>query len=125
MARPITANRVDALVEQLVVEAVSQEGVPGDVAGYAAAATVSAFRGAGTRGIRRRARAYFRAVVRRRLLREHAGTPAAARIVVDSVVADLMESGRAPLDVWDELARGWSDKLPCEVMEEYRQALCA
>lgn len=125
MSHSVSGTRIQTIVEKLAVDAVAREGVPEEVARYAAAATVAALRGAGMRGLRRRAQAYFRAVIRRRLLREHAGTPAAIRVVVDSVVADLMESGRAPEEVWDELFRGWSDKLPGEVMEEYKQVLCA
>jgi hypothetical protein len=125
MARSVSGHRIDAIVLDLAAGVVAHQGVPTEVARYAAAATTDALRDAGMRGLRRRAEAYFGTVVRRRLLRRHAGTVAAARVVVDSVVADLVQSGRSPQDVWDELTRGWGDKLPGEVMEEYRQLLSA
>jgi len=72
-----------------------------------------------------RVEAYLTAVVRRRVLRRHPATPAAARVVADSVVADLLAHGRTGKDAYDELRRGWRSAVPEALLEEYRQALCA
>ena len=72
-----------------------------------------------------RIESYLIAVVRRRVLRRHPSTPAAARIVADSVVADLLAHGRTGEDAYDELRRGWHSAVPEALLEEYRQALCA
>ena len=73
---------------------------------------------------RRRIDAYFSAVVRRRVVRRSAAPRAAARFVVASVVEDLRSTGRTSADIWDELERGWAQRIPGDVLEEYRLRLC-
>jgi hypothetical protein len=72
----------------------------------------------------RRAEAYFSAVVRRRTVRGSAGPRATARLIASAVVEDLLETGRDGATVWRELERGWSERLPEDVLEEYRLRLC-
>ena len=72
----------------------------------------------------RRAEAYYAAVVRRRTVRGSAGPRAAARFVLTAVVADLREAGRDGLAIWQELERGWGERMPADVLEEYRLRLC-
>ena len=72
----------------------------------------------------RRAEAYFSAVVRRRSVRRQGSPRAAARFVVATVVEDLRSSGRSGADIWEELERGWSQRVPVDVLEEYRLRLC-
>ena len=119
-----TDARLDRIVASLESVALRKE-VPAEVAAYARAVTRAALADHCGPGLRSRAEAYFNAVVRRRLLRRHGGTPAAVRIVVDTMVADLLDSGRSAEDVWRELSRGWGEVYPEEVMEEYRRLLCA
>lgn len=73
---------------------------------------------------RRRAEAYFHAVVRRRTVRGGAGPRASARFVAAAVVADLRESGRDGSAIWLELERGWRNRIPADLLEEYRLRLC-
>jgi len=73
---------------------------------------------------RRRAEAYFRAVVRRHTVRGGAGPRASARFVAAAVVADLRESGRDGSAIWLELERGWRNRFPADLLEEYRLRLC-
>jgi hypothetical protein len=73
---------------------------------------------------RRRLEAYFAAVLKRQLIRRRASPRATARLVIASVVADLESAGRDAHDIWGELDRGWRDRIPCEVLEEYRLRLC-
>lgn len=72
----------------------------------------------------RRAEAYFSAVLRRRAVRRGQPPRAAARFVVAAIVEDLRASGRDGEAIWDQLERGWSDRFPCDVLEEYRLRLC-
>ena len=74
---------------------------------------------------RRRIEAYFWAVVRRRVLKGGVAPRAAARLLAASVVADMRSAGRDGSDIWHELERGWSDRLPVDVLEEFRVRLCA
>lgn len=116
---------VQSLVESLVIEAVGRQGVPEPVARYAAQSTLRA--GGRLRGPRQRVRcsSYFWACVRRRLVRAGGSSEACARLVLSAVVADLKSSGRDSGAVWQELQRGWGDRVPPEVLEEYRVRLCA
>lgn len=113
------------MLASLQARSVQQGEAPQDVAAYAAAATATALRDASGRGVELRAEAYYHAVVRRRLLRRCSGTPEAARVVVGSVVADLLSSGRSAQDAWDEVSRGWSHLLTPELSREFRERLCA
>ena len=74
--------------------------------------------------MRRRAEAYFSAVVRRATVRGVAGVRASARLVAAAVVADLSEAGRDGASIWYELERGWGGRLPSDLLEEYRLRLC-
>lgn len=77
-----------------------------------------------TAAVRRRAQAYFSAVVQRAAVRGSAGPRATARLIADAVVADMRETGRDGQTIWRELERGWGRRLPCDVLEEYRLQLC-
>jgi hypothetical protein len=114
------------LLDSLVREAVARD-VPVEVAEQARSATtraVSAPAGVVTSQMRRRVEAYFSAVVRRRVVRRSASPRAAARFVVAAVVEDLRSTGRSGADIWDELQRGWAQRVPGDVLEEYRLRLC-
>jgi len=74
--------------------------------------------------LKRRAEAYFTACVRRATVRGGAGPRAAARMVAAAVVADLLGAGRDGAAAWSELERGWRERLPDDLLEEYRLRLC-
>jgi hypothetical protein len=124
MRTETVSKRLHSIVHDLTASASARE-VPADVAAYAASATIAALRHAPERGLRRRAAAYFDAVVRKRVVRRHPGSAAAARVILGSVVQDLIESGRSGRDVWTEIERGWAGGCPQDVLEEYRRRLCA
>lgn len=73
---------------------------------------------------RRRIAAYFREVVRRRTMNGTAGPRAVARVIAASVVEDLRKTGRDGRSIFDHLRRGWSERIPPDVLEEYRTTLC-
>jgi hypothetical protein len=102
-------------------------GVPRAAVLRAAAATQRAFareRG-NSAGLALRTRSYFWKAARGASLRSREASLAVSRLILSSVVEDLSLSGRDALSVWDELERGWSDRVPAEVLEEYRVRLCA
>lgn len=114
------------VIDELVTEAVRRD-VPHEVAEEARRATargVKAPTGPVTPQTRRRVEAYFSAVIRRRVVRRSSAPRAAARFVVASVVDDLRSTGRTGADIWDELQRGWAQRIPGDVLEEYRLRLC-
>jgi hypothetical protein len=119
-------SHLEMLLAGLVAEAVSRD-VPSDIAHEARVATRRALQTRSGRPVallRRRAEAYFSAVVRRRVVRSGRSAKASARLVLASVVDDLRRTGRSGVDIWDELQRGWAQTVPQDVMEEYRLALC-
>ena len=125
MARS-TAPTVCQVIDELVAQAVRGD-VPPKVAEEARRATVRGVKapsGPVTPQTRRRIEAYFSAVVRRRVVRRSSAPRAAARFVVASVVDDLRSTGRTSADIWDELQRGWAQRIPGDVLEEYRLRLC-
>jgi len=125
MVRAMTSAAARAVVRRLARAAVS-DGMPQEAAEYAATATISAITRGGTRPwTEARLAAYFSKVGRRRVVRRHGGTGAAARVVAECVVADLLSAGRSGEEAYRELARGWDSTLPAELLVEYRQRLCA
>lgn len=120
-------GRTTVSLEQVVAELVDQGmragTVPADVLLYASEATRAALSRGAVSGDR--ARRYFSAVVRRRLVRRCGGTTAAGHVVAEAVVADLLDSGRAAADIAELLARDWAGRLPGDVIEEWRSRLCA
>lgn len=106
--------------------AVKEKDIPADVAACASARTARTLDMEPDSALsRRRAKAYFDAVVRKQLVRHGQGGLARARLVLATVEADLREAGRGETEVWDEIVRGWADKVPASVLEEYRRRLCA
>jgi len=73
---------------------------------------------------RRRLTAYYREVVRSRTMCGAAGPRAVARVIAEAVVADLRSTGRDGRAIFDHLRRGWSERIPADVLEEYRITLC-
>ena len=126
MAERLDQGALRAHLSRLVDIAASQ-GVPQDIAREARSATARALVEADSphEVLLRRAESYFWAVVRRRLVRRRCSSPATARFVLAAVVEDLMESGRDASAVWAEIERGWSDKVPHDVLEEFRLRMCA
>lgn len=124
MGRPTKCTTVHQLTASLAESHAPQVGA--DIAAAALSATRKAF-GARplTRALEPRVRAYFEAVVRRRVLRRGGPRDAAARLVIAAVIDDLRAGGRAASDVIEELERGWRDKVPDHVIEEFRTRLCA
>ena len=116
----------EGLLAELAEQATRRDISP-EVAEEARRATARGLRvpdGPLTQQTRRRAEAYFSAVVRRRAVRPGGSKRSAARFVVASVVEDLRLSGRSGRDIWSELERGWSSTMPGDVLEEYRLRLC-
>ena len=73
---------------------------------------------------RRRTEAYFASVLQRVTSRGGAGPRATARFVAAAIVEDLREAGRDGNHIWAELERGWGERLPADLLEEYRMQLC-
>jgi len=126
MEQSIRNQDFEALVDRLFSRAVVQ-GVAPEAADRARRATL--------RGVKipsgpispqtcRRAEAYFSAVVQRSAVRRSASPRAAARFVVASVVQDLRSAGRSGTDIWRELEVGWAQRIPGDLLEEYRLELC-
>lgn len=114
------------LLDLLVADALRAD-VPEIIAIEARRATRRRMAGAPgslTSGTRRRAEAYFSAVVRRRAVRRGAAPKVAARLVVSTIVEDLRACGRDGAAIWTELERGWAGAVPSDVLEEYRLRLC-
>ncbi|NTW28428.1 MAG: hypothetical protein HGA39_03580 [Coriobacteriia bacterium] len=111
-----------------LVEAACRREVPLPIAEEANRATVMMLRrsGAGlaSPSARRRARAYFDAVVRRRVMRDASARCASACYIVAAEVADLQASGRDGEGIWQEIERGWRDRVSGEVLEHFRMRLC-
>ena len=120
-----TAPTLREVIDELAAQAVKRD-IPPEVAEEARRATTGLRvpQGPVTPQTRRRIDAYFSAVVRRRVVRRSAAPRAAARFVVASVVEDLRSTGRTSADIWDELERGWAQRIPGDVLEEYRLRLC-
>lgn len=120
--------------EQVVVDAITQQrrlavarGVCEHVVDEAASATRRALCGARgpERWLTSRVEGYYWTVVRRRLVRARSETDMTARFVLAAVVEDLSASGRDGEAVWSEIERGWADRVPSGVLEEYRLRLTA
>ena len=118
---------VGAVLDRLVLEAVKAD-VPISLAEEIASTTARRLsldrrRRADVRD-RRRLTAYYREVVRRRTMCGAAGPRAIARVIAEAVVEDLRRTGRDGRSIFDHLRRGWSERIPPDVLEEYRLALC-
>lgn len=120
-----TRNVLESTLAQLRARSLATGEVPVEVVAYAVNATRSALRTAPALGLERRAESYYRGVIRRRLVRRGGGSTCAARLVVDSVVEDLIRSGRSTTDAWDEVSRGWAHLLTPELSREFHDRLCA
>lgn len=118
-----TRTSLEQVVSDLVDQGLRAETVPAHVLQYAAEVTRGALAGRAVSGYR--VRRYFSAVVRRRLVRRCGGSPAAGRVVAEAVVADLLDSGREGSDIVELLVRDWADRLPSDVIDEWRTRLCA
>jgi hypothetical protein len=127
MGRPVTTTTFAQVLDGLVARAL-RDDIPPLVAERARLATARALRlGDGASAplpVQRRAEAYFSACLRRATVRGGAGARATARLVAAAVVQDLLEAGRDGAGVWRELERGWSERLPTDLLEEYRLRLC-
>jgi hypothetical protein len=106
--------------------AVARHQIPQSIVRRASRATSAALGSEPPSGtLSARVRGYFWAVVRREMLRSSEARSANARLVLGAVVDDLIDAGRSTRDVWTELERGWSHIMPLEILEEYRERLCA
>lgn len=127
MGRPTGTDTFSDVLSHLVARA-QRDDIPLHVAQRARLATASALRvnptATATTATQRRAEAYFSACLRRDTVRGAAGPRAAARLVAAAVVEDLLEAGRDGAAAWRELERGWSERLPDDLLEEYRLRLC-
>lgn len=113
-------------IHRLEREACAEAAIPQDIARRAARSAIRALADEpDTPLLRRRAQAYFDAVVRRGLVRGPRASCARARVVLATVEAEMRAAGYDERGVWEEITRGWSDKIPPSVLEEYRQRLCA
>jgi hypothetical protein len=127
MGRPVRTHTLSDTLDDLVARA-RRDDIPPLVAERARQATARALRSepdapAGF-SLSNRAEAYFTACVRRATVRGGAGPRAAARMVAAAVVADLLDAGRDGAAAWSELERGWSERLPEDLLEEFRLRLC-
>lgn len=125
MSKRLTPQRARAHMKALARVRVASGRLSREVAEYSLRITLDTMEASGERWSESRLCAYFDAVARRRTLRAEPHGIHGARLVADAVVADLMESGRKPQDVWDMLVSGWRDSLPLELLDEYRVRLCA
>ena len=126
MEQSIRNSDFEALLDRLVSRAVVQDVSP-EAADRARRATIRGVKIPGgpiSPQTRRRAEAYFSAVVRRSVVRRSTSPRAAARFVVASVVQDLRSGGRNGTDIWRELEVGWAQRIPRDLLEEYRLELC-
>lgn len=114
-------------LDEIASDAVARSGMPEAVARYAANATLRAIDGGCLAGSRQHIRcsAYFWAVARRRLVRTGGPSKVSARLVLSTVVDDLLGAGRDTDAVWSEIERGWAGRVSPEILEEYRVRLCA
>lgn len=110
---------------ELVSRAVSRHRIPEDVAIRAARLTVRNLAPSGSVSIRetRRLEAYFWAVVRRSAARRDADAVLAGRYLIGSVVSDLRAGGWSDSRILGELESCWADRVPREVMDEFRSRL--
>jgi len=122
-AIPTFGSVLDALVARAL-----RNDIPQDIASRARRATERALglRAHQALGMsaRRRAETYFTSVVQRAVARGGAGSRATARMVAAAIVDDLREGGRDADHIFAELERGWGERLPADVLEEYRLQLC-
>lgn len=111
--------------DELVSRAVSQHRIPADVAARAARITVRNLAPSGSVSIRetRRLDAYFWAIVRRSAARRDADSVLSGRYLIGSVVSDLRAGGMSDGRILDELEACWADRVPREVMDEFRSRL--
>lgn len=127
MAASVGAYTLAEVLDGLVSRALRAD-IPPLVAERARQATVKVLdvdvAAPASAAVRRRAEAYFSACVRRVTVRGGAGRRATARLVAEAVVADLLEAGRDSATTWRELERGWRERLPDDLLEEYRVRLC-
>jgi len=127
MGASVGTYRFSDILSDLVTRAQRDE-IPPQVAERARRATARALavdaNARATIALQRRAEAYFSACVRRETARGGAGPRAAARLVAEAVVEDLLQAGRDRAAAWRELERGWSERLPEDLLEEYRVRLC-
>lgn len=113
-------------VRGLELAAVAEKGVAAATAQRAGRATRLAF-GAVRHddALVTRAKAYFWTTVRRLVVRDSASEDARARFLLSALVADLRESGRTPEAIWAEIERGWAQRFPTHVIDEFRDRRCA
>lgn len=127
MGTECRGTSVEATLEELILRAIDND-VPRPLAEEIAKTTcvrlaLDPWRPASARDVRRM-EAYYWEVVRRRTIRGAAGSRAVARVVAEAVVADLRETGRDGAAIFDQLRRGWSERIPADLLEEYRISLC-
>lgn len=113
-------------VRSLELTAVTDKGVAASTAERAGRATRLAFGAAPPEhALVARAQAYFWTTVRRLVTRDTASEEARARFLLSALVADLRESGRTREAIWDEIERGWAQRFPAHVLDEFRDRQCA
>lgn len=124
----IASATMDTLAARLRDEAVSTRGVPEDLAVYAERAALDRFGdGAGRAEVDpRRVADYFWGVVRRRAFTTHreAAGRLRARLLLQSVVDDLRETGRSDERIYEEIAAHYSHALGGGLLEDLRGVLC-
>lgn len=113
-------------VRGLELAAVADKGVAASTAERAGCATRLAF-GAERPdpALAARVKAYFWTTVRRLIARDAASEDAKARFLLSALVADLRDSGRTREAIWDEIERGWAQRFPTHVLDEFRGRQCA
>lgn len=113
-------------VRSLEFLAVADKGVATSTAERAGRATRQAFDGMRTdHALIARVKAYFWATVRRLVARDATSEDAKARFLLSALVADLRDSGRTREAIWDEIERGWAQRFPIHVLDEFRDRQCA
>jgi hypothetical protein len=119
-------TKLQELLECEIRRAVGLD-VPDRLAREAASSTAHALSEAGDCGsaLELRVPRYYRRVLARVLTRSATASRARARVLARAVVNELRSSGRGDLDVYRNLARGWGESIPADILEEYRVLLCA
>lgn len=113
-------------LDDLCSFAISDRSVPSAIARAAADTTLRALgKERDSWSLRTRARAYFWKTVRTLCRRSPDAAEARAYFLLAAVVADLERGGWGPGQVWEEIERGWADRVPDVVLQEYKHRLCA
>lgn len=113
------------VLDQLELEAVRDHSIPRSVIVEARRATLRAVGDGSGAKHAFRARSYFWAVIRRSAARHVTLRDLSDRFVLAAAAEDLRQVERRPEEVWNQLRRDWTGRVPDHVLEEFGRRLCA